>query len=382
MAGKETYERVTGSGFRAPGATVQVLPDPQSGPDSYRLHLRMDGLPGFPQIRVRIVAVSRATEVLASRSAQTLIHFPGGAHHPAGAEAGVSWFNDHGEGWLRLIRDQAVIVLPLMGWNQPPEAQVVPHRGKRGPARSMDLWLAVQALLRPLGTEPKQLGIVAAQLRDDTGINAYNVYDWINRATQAGMLTQLTGWSGRGDRYLVPPAQIPVLGEFVRNGWLAWRRGEIPGRVAPMSRFFVATAGWPTLAALAGDDVVPTGITWLEGHGGGRAVLSPEGTIPQLAFLCRAPAWDRLVAAAGIAPRAKRERPYDSEAIILAEDHPLWAIRRRRQDDEYGPGWEGGLRALDAMLDPAPRVRDAAKAAWQDWLEQCRRRVESMGGGR
>jgi hypothetical protein len=236
----------------------------------------------------------------------------------------------------------------------------------------MDLWLAIAALLRPFGID-------GVQLQTLTGINRFNVYDWLSRATEVGMLTQLTGWSGRRDRFIVPPTQIPILGEYIRNAWWDWRQGRTIARLRPVIRYFVASTEWPTFEKIGGDDVVPTGVTWLEGHGGDR-LLTPEGTIPRLAFFCTTPIWDRLVAETRIAPRTKQERPYDSEAIILVEDHPFWLIGRQRHVDDFTPAWPAGLRALDAMQDPTPRIRDVAEAAWKNWLDQHRIHVENRQG--
>lgn len=361
--------------FRAPGLTVSIGEDPRSGLIDARLDILSDGKPCCPPIAIRLVPAAQATEALAVPGATPVLHFPGAARHPAGTDAGVSWFNDLGEGWLRIIRPgQAIILIPLQGWERQAETLIVPTRGLRGPPKSMDLWLSIAALLKPFGTD-------GVELQALTGINRFNVYDWLARSTAAGMLVRLAGWSGRRDRFIMPPAQIALHGEYIRNAWGDWRHGRATARLRPLIRFFVASSEWPMLAKLSDDKIVPTGVTWLEGQGGGRPLLTPAGSIPRLAFLCRAADWERLVDAAQLTPRTQRERPYDSESIILADDHPLWSIMLARQlQDTHALAWPAGLRALDALHDPEPRVRDVAEAAWKDWLGQHRIHVENHQG--
>ncbi len=334
------------------------------------LDLSIVGQPCCPRIAIRVVPAAEAPHTRVADGVLPFIHFPGGARHPAGNEAAVSWFNDLGEGWLRIIRPgQALVLLPLQGWEAPAEPLVVPIRGRRGPAKSMDLWLTIAAVLRPLGMD-------AVELQATTGINRFNVYDWLARSTTAGTLQQLAGWGGRRDRFVMPPTRIALHGEYIRTAWAEWRAGRTTARLRPTIRYFVAANEWPAFAPPDDDGIMPTGVTWLESHG----QLTPGGAIPRLAFLCTPKTWDGIVTAAHIAARPQRDRPYDSEALILADDHPLWSIVRQRRADDFDPAWPAGFRALDAMHDPEPRVRDVAEAAWKDWLDQQRIHVENRQG--
>lgn len=258
-------------------------------------------------------------------------------------------------------------MLRLKGWSVGAEAAALPRRGRRGPPKSMDLWLAIAALLRPLGIQATDLGA-------RTGINQFNqfnVHDWLSRAEAAGWIAPLPGWSGRSHRHLLPPDQVPIVGEFIRTTWLAWRDGRTVKRLKPLRRFFVAATEWPSWSAHAGvSDLLPTGVTWLEGHRGGAKALSPEGRIPRLSLIAREQAWPAIEQAMRIATRTKRERAYDSEVMILQEDHPIWSIIARRQHDE-------GMHLTPAMVWGVDR-----RASVVSCLSAISRaRVAGAGGG-
>jgi hypothetical protein len=361
-----------------------------------RLSLTNAGAMCMAPVDFCLVKAQDSFRALTDPQAEILICYPGRARHPAGTEAGVSWINDLGEGWLRILRPDRSILLPLQGWDRPVAASAIVPRGRRGPPKSMDLWLAVAALLRPSGLD-------AGLLQDLTGINSFNIYDWIARATNAGWILRLDGWQGRRDHFVVPPAQIPVLGEYIRASWEDWRQGKTTKRLKPNVQYFVSTAEWPDWANAGMGDVIATGVTWLEGHEGGTPILSPEGSVPRLSFFCRAGAWDHLLATMRITTRGSRERPYDSQVLLLADDHPIWTLSNQAQmkpvrrvadgDVQHSAplntgitqfvyrDWPAGLRVLDAMNDPEPRVRDAAESVWAQWLTQHRQNRETQGIG-
>ena len=357
--------------FRANDLAVVI----RQGGKASTLVIKANDKPCIAPITIRVVPVARATAALAERGAIPIIYFPGDARHPAGKEAGISWYNDRGEGWLRIIsRDRALVLLDLQGWLIPDTAHVVPVRGKRGPPKSMDLWLTIATLLAPTSFD-------GAYLERATGINRFNVYDWLTRAAAAGHVLRIRGGAGRRDTFQLLPAQVPVLCEYIRTAWKEWRSGASILRLRPQVHYFVAPGEWIDLERIAlaagqkSSALIATGITWLEGHDGGKKLLSPEGNLPRLSFLCRRGAWDALVTLAHLAPRAQRQRPYDSEAIILDDDHPLWCIAQSGGEQLLQFGWPPGLRALEAMQDTHPRVRDIAESAWQEWVTQWHQRL-------
>lgn len=303
-------------------------------------------------------------------------HYPGKSRHPAGYEATVSWFNDAGEGCVRIISTDRLILLPLVGWEEPPEAAALPVRSSKGPARAMDLWLAVAALLDPHD-------ISAQRLQQMTGINVATVYEFINHSAQR-RLAVVPDRNGRGQRYRVTPDLVPVLAEFIRASWLDWRLGLLGGRVAANRTYFVASMGWDDLPEDARQPLIPTGVSWLEGHGAGNpgARLTKLGSIDRIQVLCRASNWERhLLTTSQSRLRSERIRAYDSEANVLPNDHPLWGIIDHREAGNVSVTWPGGMRALDALDDPEPRVRDAAKEAWMEWVNQHRVHVGAMQAG-
>ena len=348
--------------FRAPGVTVSLT---SSEPGRGYVAFFKETRPCGPSIPVRLVDITQGGA--APHEPARLIRFPGSARHPAGAEAEVSWYNDHGEGWLRIIDATSMIVLPLTGWDLPDEALVVPSHGKRGPPKSMDLWLAIAALLRPSGIDAKE-----AQLL--TGINPFNVYDWLKRSAEAGLLLRVPNGHGRSDQFIVPAPQVPILGEYIRNAWDDWRKGGVATRLRRKSRYFIASREWIEIEAVGKDGVAATGITWLEGHNGrGQAHLSPEGNIPRLTFFCRESCLPEVASQGHFGMRAAPENEYDSEVTILADDHPLWhLIDRPRLPSELWPRLPDGLAVLDATWDHSPRVRDVATKVWSDWLSLVR----------
>ena len=175
--------------FRANDLAVVI----RQGGKASTLVIKANDKPCIAPITIRVVPVARATAALAERGAIPIIYFPGDARHPAGKEAGISWYNDRGEGWLRIIsRDRALVLLDLQGWLIPDTAHVVPVRGKRGPPKSMDLWLTIATLLAPTAFD-------GAYLERATGINRFNVYDWLTRAAAAGQVLRLRGGAGRRD---------------------------------------------------------------------------------------------------------------------------------------------------------------------------------------
>lgn len=375
MAFPTSPSSLHGRRIRAGGLRIQF--DTPTA-DVARLQVLLDGQPCMPAVPVAITNLPASPTLLhhvgPNRTVPILL-YPGQRQHPAGSAAGISWFNELGEGWLHIIQPNRVLVVPLQGWEVAPEAAAIPSRNTKGPARSMDLWLAAAALLDPLH-------ISSTMLQEATGINAFNAHDFVKRALQLGWLTPLPNWRGRGGRFLISPDRIPTVAEFVRASWDDWRSGRIRGRVACVQRYFVAAMGWEDFTQIAGADVVPTGVTWLEGNGGGRKRISPLGSIPRLQFLCTSAAWNTtLFAATQITPHSQRERPYDSEVTVLPDEHPIWRLIRHRQAADLSPPWPAGFRALDSMTDTEPRVREAAQAEWVDWVEQHRIRIENQMAG-
>ena len=313
-----------------------------------------------------------------------VIHYPGIARHPAGEESGLSWFSDLGKGWLRIRSERRFLAFPLHGRAVEPEALGLPVRGVRGQPRSLDLWLAVAAVLRPEG-------ITTAEFTENTGSNAFNISKWVTTALQTGrMVVRSSLTNKRMHRYQLAPAGIPAVCEFIRSCWPGWRRGEAIERLRPTLRYYVAHSEWPALAKQAEGALTATSITFLEGHDGGRRLLSGGGNIPQLAYLCAASQWKQLEASQHIVSRQRRERPDDSEATILADDHPILRMiasrTARKAPGDVTPtaalhlAWPYGLRALCAIENPAPRVREAAEGAWKSWVRNTLRDVEAAWG--
>lgn len=107
-------------------------------------------------------------------------------------------------------------------------------------------------------------------------------------------------------------------------------------------------------------------------------MISAGGSIPQLAYICGASQWKELEASQFIVSRPRRERTYDSEVTVLADDHPILRMIAAHAQPEHAADedlpspqrlpWPYGLRALDAMDDAAPRVREAAEIGWKSWV--------------
>ncbi len=352
--------------LRAHGLQVRFRPQSRREQGAITVLVSRDGKACAPAITARLIPVTAGLRSQPGNGADPILLFPGSSRHPSGGDAGVSWVNEEGIGWLWFLdAPRSVILLPLQGWEVADSARALPQRGRRGPPKSLDLWLAIACLVNPHGID-------GGTIQSATGINRFNVHDWLTRASTTGLITRYVGWSRRGDRFTVSAMQVPLLGEFIRASWMDWRRGATMARLRPVSRYFVAASEWPAFAQLGDHAVEATGVTWLEGHGvpDGKRWISAAGPIARLNFFCRANRWDKLVASARLVPRSRREHAYDSEAIIVANDHPLWSIRDQRHESGCSPAWPGGLRALDAMNDQEPRVREAGEIAWTQWLQQ------------
>ncbi len=197
--------------FRSHDVTVELKPGKQ-GPE---LTILSAGVAAVRSLPVRILSAKDATSALSAQGVPPILHFPNNTRHPAGSEAAISWYNDRGEGWIRLIQpNRLVALLDLQGWAIPEAAKAIPVRGKRGPPKSMDLWVAIAALLSPTLFD-------GAHLEAATGINRFNVYDWLKRATDAGLITALRG--GRRSCFQITPEQAISVAEFIRSSWKEWR---------------------------------------------------------------------------------------------------------------------------------------------------------------
>ncbi len=355
MAFMETPYTCPQMPFRAQDMVVML----QDGRKGHTLSINSADEVCLAPMSVRVVPVLEAVPALATAGAPLFLHFPGGDRHPAGKAAGVSWYNDRGEGLVRITIPRHVIILELEGWAIPDAAKSIPQRGKRGPPRSMDLWLAIAALIGPVHFD-------VTYLASTTGINAFNLYDWLKRAEKGGLITGLEG--GRRARYQISASQISLIGEYIRSTWKEWRKGYSMTRLRPTERYFISDQEWSTFEKSTSARLIPTGVTWLEGNGGGLRILTTAGNIPRLSFLCRESEWQQVVTDAHLAVRSARNRPYDSLAVVLPDAHPLWTIIQDRSDRQKTYDWPPGLRALEATNDVEARVRDAADAAWYEWL--------------
>lgn len=364
--------------FKGPGVEV-VLTEGRfaNGRQHASLAILEDGEPWAPPLDVIVLEANGLKLYLKP----CIIHFPGKTRHPAGEESAHSWFNDHGEGWLRIRTKEQHIIFPLTGPVIDAEASAIPSRGLRGPPRSLDLWLAASALLR-------LRSITSESLHSDTGFNAFNIHRWLTQSAERGHLEKSTKSPLlRFKRYKVPPEQVYNLAEQIRVFWGAWRQGDTLPRLKPLRRYFVANCDWSSLKKHSGPEVYATGISWFEGNDGGRTLLTPSGSIPQLSFICRASQWKMIQSDLAITSREERKRPYDSEVTILQDDHPILRMITHREAACGNPdsqehlwmiglkippaemAWPSGFRALDAMDDPAPRVREAAERSWKYWVQ-------------
>ena len=68
--------------------------------------------------------------------------------------------------------------------------------------------------------------------------------------------------------------------------------------------------------------------------------------------------------------RQERERDDDSTLCVLRDDHPAMRLYESRKGSlRYSYAWPWGLAALDAMDHHDPRVPQAAREAWREWVE-------------
>lgn len=300
----------------------------------------------------------------------TILRYPGESRHPAGEYAPVSWYNDVGQGLLRVVQDHHILVLPLLG-SQRPEHMPLKARGARGPSRSADLWLCVAVWCLPLG-------FTISELVTNTGISQLTVRKWVDMMIANGLVAYdpLLSANSRERRYRMIADRRTALEKFIVENWREWKSGTGHPSLRPRYLSFVAQKGWRTLrpqVATAQLGVFPSGITVLEGgvDVAPKAWLTGSSSLPELFLYCPQRSLETLTELLG-SPVLDERPPEDvvaSTICVLADDHPaLQLVERRRLSQLYAYLWPWGLAALDALDHRDARVRGAAQQAWTEWV--------------
>lgn len=296
-----------------------------------------------------------------------VLWYDGSASHPAGDQAPMSWVNGDGRGLLRLVQPgKRVLLLPLIGAKRSPHEPIAPRAGKRGPSRSSDLWLIATAWCQPAG-------FTANSISDITGISAVTVWKWIHDMEDNGYIAENPQSNQKS--YVLRMSQRETLANLVMERWSEWRRGTGIPSLRPTYYHFTASDDWKRLQPLIQKHALhcfPSGITVLEGGPdcGPKAWISPGGLLPELNLYVTASDLEQLVKVAGLVLRRQRERDDDSTLCVLRDDHPAMRLyEHRKRSHIYCYVWPWGLAALDAMNHHDPRVPQAAREAWREWVE-------------
>ncbi len=296
-----------------------------------------------------------------------ILWYEGAASHPAGDQAPMSWVNGEGRGLLRLVQPgKRVLLLPLIGSKKSPHEPIAPRAGKRGPSRSSDLWLIVTAWCQPAG-------FTASSMSDITGISTVTVWKWIHDMEDNGYIAENPQSNQKA--YVLRTSQRETLANLVMERWAEWRRGTGIPSLRPTYYYFTASNDWKRLQPLIQKHsrrCFPSGITVLEGgpECGPKSWISPGGLLPELNLYVAASDQKPLVKAANFVLRQERERDDDSTLCVLRDDHPAMRLYESRKGSLlYSYAWPWGLAALDAMDHHDPRVPQAAREAWREWVE-------------
>ena len=296
-----------------------------------------------------------------------VLWYEGAASHPAGDQAPISWVNDDGRGLIRLVQPgKRVLLLPLIGLRKSPHEPIAPRSGKRGPSRSSDLWLIATAWCLPAG-------FTASSVSDITGISAVTVWKWIHDMEDNGYIAENPQASQKA--FVLRASQREPLANLMLERWSEWRRGTGIPSLRPVYYHFTANDDWKRLQPLIRKHPIrcfPSGVTVLEGgpECGPKSWISPGGLLPELYLYVSASDQELLVKVAGLALRRERERADDSTLCVLGDDHPAMRLYEFRKNSQiYSYAWPWGLAALDAMDHHDPRVPQAAREAWREWIE-------------
>jgi hypothetical protein len=367
--------------------------------DAYQPDLILQGMGGFRvviqiketgQARVEVtdgdghvaayaaMAVRSPDEVLnaggGTRRAPILIRYSGAASHPAGDLAPVSWFNEVGHGLLRLVEPgKRFVVMPFVGRLRSPHAPVGQRDGQRGPSRASDLWLVVAAWCLPAG-------FAVSDLVSITGLTELTVRTWLTSMLEAGFICAdpQAGARQRAKRYVFVAAERTALEGFVQQRWQEWRSGTGHPSLRPSYRHFIAQHDWKEIHRILRSEKLlcfPSGITFLEGGPGcgPRSWILPGGSIPELFIYTSADDVPLLTGKLDITLLAERSSVSGvavSTLCVLPPRHPaLQLYRRRRESAIYANAWPWGIAALDAWDHEDARVRQAAREAWREWME-------------
>lgn len=317
------------------------------------------GTPGFME------------SVLESNQDVMLLHYPGESRHPAGEYAPVSWFNDAGIGLLRVVRrNTQVLMLPLHGL-QRSQHMPIQARGTRGPSRSADLWLCLAAWCLPLGC-------TITELVTTSGLAPMTVRKWVEMMTTNGLMAYdpLLSATARERRFVLVADQRKELEQFVVSNWKEWTSGTGHPDLRPQYLSFVSPVTWRQLRTKLSAmqlGVFPSGITVLEGGAdlAPKAWLNASSDLPELFLYCPARSLEALKKLLDVTLHdGSPTGPVSSRICVLADDHPaLRLVERRRISGIYAYHWPWGVAALDAWDHPDARVQQAAKQAWQEWVD-------------
>jgi hypothetical protein len=295
-----------------------------------------------------------------------ILRYAGRATHPAGNQAPISWVNGDGRGLIRIVQPGSkVLLMPLVGIKKSPHDPIVPRGGQRGPSRSSDLWLVVTAWCQPAG-------FTAGSLARTTGISAVTARHWVQEMLAAGFIAEDARSNDR--EYVLRGSQSQAVESFVQERWREWRRAMGHSSLRPAYFYFSAQDGWSVVHDQARKQQVlcfASGITVLEGgpECGPKSWILPGGLLPEVFLYTSISERDRLVEASRLVLRKEREREDDSTLCVLPDDHPAIRLYQSRITSASGNPWPWGIAALDAWDHRDPRVRQAARQAWQEWIE-------------
>lgn len=292
--------------------------------------------------------------------------YEGAASHPAGDQAAISWVNSEGKGILRLVQPgKRVLLLPLIGLKKSPHEPIAPRAGKRGPSRSSDLWLIATAWCQPAG-------FTASSISDITGISGATVWKWMQDMETNGYFAENP--QANQKTYVLRWSQRQALANLVVGRWSEWRRGTGTLPLRPTYYYFSANEDWKQIQPIIRKHDIccfPTGVTVLEGgpECGPKSWITPGGLLPELNLYTTVSSQKQLTKVISLVLRKEREREDDSTLCVLADDHPAVRLYERRSKIPMANAWPWGFAALDALEHHDPRVPQAAREAWREWVE-------------
>ncbi len=297
-------------------------------------------------------------------TATTIFAYPGARRDPLGRSAPASWINGEGRGLIHIEQQGRLIHLVLDGAsNRYTSAVKITPTG---------FLLAAIALALPAQ-------ITGRRVCDLTRYSTFSVWRWLEALEKERWIYPV-GTEQRSQVFCLTAAGIVACAGRVEAGWPTWRRSAKLGRkvAPPERRYFLSLADSDDYLSAAGDQpLIATGIESLFRDG----KLMPMGSVRETAFMTTALGMERLREKFALTTRSERDFAGASEATILPENHPFFAMTAYRQQCKFEPGWPAGFAALDAIDHQDLRVCDAARSQWEQWIGTVHSQVRRVHGG-